>query len=134
MSREEIAVDKRRLNGYNCAQAVVCTYCEDLGLDEKTAFVVAEGFGGGMGCTKSTCGALCGAVMAAGLKNSTADMQKGSSKGTTYLTTRQMVKRFEEEAGALRCRDIKGIETGKMLCDCADCVRIACRLVEDLVL
>lgn len=47
-SRIEIALDKHR-HGYNCAQAIVCTYCDLFGLDEETAFKVSEGFGGGMG-------------------------------------------------------------------------------------
>ena len=46
--------------GYNCAQAVVCAYCDRFGLDENTAFKMAEGFGLGMGLME-VCGALTGA-------------------------------------------------------------------------
>ena len=35
--------------GYNCAQSVVCAYCDLVGLDEQTAYKMAEGFGLGMG-------------------------------------------------------------------------------------
>ena len=33
---------QKHKDGYNCCQAVVCTYCERLGMDEKTAFRAAE--------------------------------------------------------------------------------------------
>lgn len=89
MKHEDIAVIKRN-SGYNCAQAVLCAYAEELRMDEKQLFALSEGFGSGLGCTLGTC-------------------------------------------GALRCRDIKGIETGNVLCECEDCVRIACRLVDEMV-
>ena len=52
--------------GYNCAQAVVCAYCDLAGLDRETAYKMAEGFGFGMGCMEM-CGALSGAFMLAGM-------------------------------------------------------------------
>ena len=36
-TRKQLAAEKKRLNTHNCAQAVVCTYCDLCGLDEKTA-------------------------------------------------------------------------------------------------
>jgi C_GCAxxG_C_C family probable redox protein len=133
MNREETAVNKRN-HGYNCCQAVVCTYCDLIDLDEKTAFRLSEGLGAGLGCTLGTCGALNAACMLAGMETSTVNLEHPDSKGKTYRTIRPMITAFEQEAGALRCRDIKGIETGKVLCECEDCVRIACRLVEKYIL
>jgi hypothetical protein len=66
----------------------------------------------------------------AGLKKSTANLFRGDSKGKTYAVTRDMAKEFAAEAGAVRCRDLKGIETGKVLYSCEDCVRLGCRLIE----
>ena len=40
-SRAEQAVEKY-LKGYNCAQAVACTYCEDLGVDPVVMFKAME--------------------------------------------------------------------------------------------
>ena len=34
--------------GYNCAQSVLCAYAELLGLEEKTAAMLASGFGCGV--------------------------------------------------------------------------------------
>ena len=47
-NRVERAVTNHN-RGYNCAQSVVCAYCELFGMDESAAFRLAEGFGGGMG-------------------------------------------------------------------------------------
>ena len=33
---------KRHNKGYNCAQAVACTYSDLVGLDEKTIFKLTE--------------------------------------------------------------------------------------------
>ena len=55
--------------GYNCAQSVACAYCDLVGLDEQTAYKMAEGFGLGMG-VMDMCGALSGAFMLAGVKGS----------------------------------------------------------------
>ena len=60
MNREEIAIAKRN-KGYNCAQSVACTYCEDFGLSEAEMFRITEGLGTGLGCTYGTCGALAAA-------------------------------------------------------------------------
>ena len=40
---------RRHQNGYNCAQAVACTYYDLFGVDEQTMFRAAEGLGLGMG-------------------------------------------------------------------------------------
>lgn len=36
-------------SGYNCSQAVLGVFCEELGLDFETAMKIASSFGGGMG-------------------------------------------------------------------------------------
>lgn len=39
---------QRKMCGYNCAQAVACTYCEQAGLDEETVKNLTQGFAVGM--------------------------------------------------------------------------------------
>ncbi len=129
MRNEDTAAEKRN-HGYNCAQAVICTYCESFDIDEKTAFRLTEGMGSGLGCTLGTCGALNAAAMVLALTTSTGCLEQPNSKGKTYPVMRDLTQKFLSEAGALRCRDIKGIETGKVLCECKECVRIACRLID----
>ena len=91
---------------------------------EERAELAVETFAAGKGnCTQSvlcaweaTCGALIGAVMAAG---SVTD-----GKGTPR-TARSILTSFQEKSGATICKDLKGVETGKVLCPCAQCVRNA---------
>ena len=62
-NRVERAVTNHN-RGYNCAQSVVCAYCELFGMDESAAFRLAEGFGGGMGGMQDgTCGAVAAMYM-----------------------------------------------------------------------
>ena len=64
----EEAVNKKK-NGYNCAQAVACTYCDYAGIDEETMFNICQAFGTGMGTLEGTCGAIVGAGVVLGMMN-----------------------------------------------------------------
>ena len=41
---------QRKMCGYNCAQAVACTYCEQAGLDEETVKNLTQGFAANSAC------------------------------------------------------------------------------------
>ena len=102
--------------GCNCAQAVVLSYADKLPLEEETLKKLAAGYGGGMGCMEGTCGALVGAVMVAGM------LTDGQGTGRY---AREILLGFRERCGATICKDLKGIETSKVLCPCTECVRNA---------
>ena len=120
-------------NGYNCCQAVLLTFCNELGVDPVTAFKIGEGFGLGMGGMENTCGALSGAIMLAGLKNSDGDLDHPKTKAGTYRISRELTEAFQEKTGALVCRDLKGIDTGKVLCSCPKCIDSAVQIVEEIL-
>ncbi len=105
---EEKAVELRH-RGFNCCQAVVFALTED-----PLLFQAAAGFGGGMGNTQGPCGALVGAFMTAGVKTG------GKAAGRV---SRQIREKFSESSGAVTCRDLKGLDTGIVLCPCDQCVR-----------
>lgn len=131
-SRVEEAAGRHK-KGYNCSQAVVCTYCGLLGIEEKAAFRMSEGFGAGMGDMEHTCGALSGAVMLAGLKHSDGALEAPKTKGRTYRFSKEITKRFRERCGSVICKEIKGIETGQPKYGCRDCVRAAAAIAEDVL-
>lgn len=114
--------------GYNCAQCVLCAYADLLEINEETLFRVAEGFGGGMGGMQSTCGAVTAMFMAAGLKNSCGDLNACNTKPETNKLVRSLAKAFEEKNQSLICRELKGIDTGKVLRSCPDCISDAIRI------
>ena len=123
----------RHDKGYNCAQAVACTYCDLVGVDEETMFKLTEALGLGMGGMEGTCGAITGACVLAGMKNSTGNLEKPNSKGASYKLSRQIVEEFKNQNGATQCRELKGVDTGKVLRACPDCIRDAARIAESVL-
>lgn len=127
---EKIALAQEKHDrGYNCAQAVLCSFSEELGVEESLLFRMAEGFGAGMGDMQGTCGALSGAYMAAGLLGSSGGVEEGITKGQTYRTVREMTEAFREKNTSHICKELKGLESGQVLRSCPGCIEDAVRLV-----
>jgi C_GCAxxG_C_C family probable redox protein len=70
MTKAESAEATMESGKMNCAQSVINAFCEDLGLDRSLALRLALGFGGGMGHTGQTCGAVSAAYMVINLRQS----------------------------------------------------------------
>lgn len=97
----------------------------------KEMFRIAEGFGLGMGMME-VCGALSGMMMIIGLQNSVGNPEKGKmTKGDTYKKVREYAAKFKEQNGSYLCKELKGVETGKVLRSCPDCIRDAVALTEE---
>lgn len=124
---------KKHDKGYNCAQAVACTYSDLVGMDEETIFRLTEALGAGMGNMEGTCGAVSGACILAGLKNSSGNLDIPNSKAQTYKLSREILNEFKEQNGSVVCKDLKGTETGKVLRPCEDCIKDAARIVEKVI-
>lgn len=124
---------KRHDIGYNCAQAVACTYCDLVGIDEKLMFRLTEALGGGMGGKECTCGALSGACVLAGMKASTGNLEKPDSKAASYELSKEIVRQFKERTGSVVCKEIKGVETGTPLRPCNDCIKDAAAIAEKVL-
>lgn len=119
-TRKQIAVAKKQ-SGYNCAQAVLCTYADIAGIDEETAMRLAAPFGAGMGNMEGTCGAIVGAGLVLGLS------------GASARQMRQIMKKFQERNGATQCKLLKGVGTGEVLRECSDCVADAAEFLEEQI-
>ena len=107
MNHEEKAV-KYFEGGYNCAQSVVLAFKDELGIDEKSCAVMSEGFGGGMGRTRSVCGAVSGMVMLAGLKLSGGVAGDMETRTKVYAVVQEMLKEFKEEFSTTVCAELLG--------------------------
>lgn len=94
------------LSGYNCSQAVLGAFCEELGLDFKTALMLSSSFGGGMGRLREVCGALTGAFMVAGLKKGYTSPTDKEAKTEHYKLIQDMANSFKEENGSIICREL----------------------------
>ena len=100
---------------------------------KKRMFKVAEGLGLGVGCMEGTCGAVTGACLLAGCKNSTGNLDNPNSKASTYKLSREIMQKFKEKNSTTTCKVLKGVETGKLLRTCPDCIRDAAAIVEEVL-
>lgn len=114
--RAAAAAELKATGKCNCTQSVVKVFEDKLPISVETLMKLTAGYAVGMGCMESTCGALIGAVMVAGILT--------DGKGTPRVS-KELVQSFENRCGATICKDLKGIETGKALCPCPECVRNA---------
>ena len=125
-SRVDEAANRKR-NGYNCAQAVACTYCDLAEIDEDTMKNLMQGFAAGMGGSmEGTCGALVGATSVLGMIN------KNPQK--TVKDTRKMMQDFMGQNGTVVCKELKGVDDGIVKRECIDCVKDAACLLEKSIL
>ena len=124
-TRKDMAAEKDRCHSHNCAQAVVCTYCDLIGLSEQTAYDIAGAYGTGMGNMEGTCGTLVGAGRVVGLATKDRNLSRARMK--------KIMEKFQERNGATQCRKLKGADTGTPLRACEDCVADACEFLEEVV-
>lgn len=127
-------IKEKHGKGYNCAQIVLCSYAEELGMDEETLFRISEGFGAGMGGMMQTCGAVTAMFMALGLANSSGDLQACDTKAQTMRKVRELAAAFEEKNGSIICRELKGLDTGKVLRSCDGCIEDGIRILGNYLL
>lgn len=124
-TRKFEAAEKKRSGCCNCAQSVICTYCDKAGVDEQTALNIGNSFAAGMGNMEGTCGALVGAGVVLGLVN--------KDKAKSMKDMRQIMTKFQERNKTTQCKILKGIETQKVLRECPDCVADACEFLEEII-
>ena len=127
-------IKDKHTRGYNCAQIVLCSYAEELGIDEETLFRISEGFGAGMGGMMQTCGAVTAMFMALGLANSSGDLQACDTKPQTMKKVRELAAEFEKKNESIVCRELKGIDTGKVLRSCDGCIEDSIRILGEYLL
>ena len=123
MNRVEKAVELKN-SGCNCTQSILLAYQDLIDLPKEKLEALGSYFQFGMGNATSTCGALLGAALVLG---------NIEGKGNKMLKAKELNEEFKEKAGALICKDLKGLETGVCLCPCSKCVEIAAALIEERI-
>ncbi len=94
------------LQGYNCSQAVLGAFCEDIGLEFETAIKLSSSFGGGMGQLREVCGAVSALFMIAGFEKGYTSPTDGGAKAEHYKRIQSLAKQFSEKQGSIICRDL----------------------------
>jgi C_GCAxxG_C_C family probable redox protein len=95
--------------GYNCSQAVIGAFCEELGMDLNVALKLSSSFGGGMGRLREVCGAVSSMFMIAGLKYGYTDPKDRQAKQKHYELIQMLSQRFKEKNDSIICRELLGL-------------------------
>jgi C_GCAxxG_C_C family probable redox protein len=114
--RADMAAELKATGKCNCTQSVLKVFEDVIDVKPEVLSNLSAGFAAGMGCMESTCGALIGAVMVAGVK---------TEGKTTPRYSKDIVAKFNDKCGATICKDLKGVGSGCVLCPCNECVRNA---------
>ena len=85
--------------------------CQEFNIESDIIPKIATCFGGGIGNSGDICGAVSGAVMAIGL------IRKQSTNLEEWMETAEVARtfcqRFKEETGAMKCKDLTGLDFTK---------------------
>lgn len=107
INRSEKAEELFR-SGYNCSQSVLGAFCDDLEIDFDTAMKISEGFGGGMGRLRLTCGAVSGMTMVIGILMSTG-RDSHDSRAEVYAKVQELCNEFSDRNGSMVCATLLGL-------------------------
>lgn len=103
--------------GYNCCQALVGAYCEEMGLSMDDALALSSSFGGGMAQMRSVCGAVSGMFMVAGMLRRDAfpadigDPTYAEAKKAHYAFLKRLAGEFAALNGSLSCMELLGLSS-----------------------
>ena len=131
MSERINLADELHRKGYSCSHSVAVACADLVDVPKEFLFKATESFGAGMGTGEGVCGALTGGLLIAGLKNSTGNLVTPKSKAATMKISKAMMNSFREKCGAIICRELKGVDSGKMICSCPDCIKHGVEVVEE---
>lgn len=114
--------------GYNCAQAVIAGYSDQLGISFEDAMKGSYGLGGGVGMTREICGTLTGAAIVLGYVYGKGEADP-KQKQFVNQKIAELCKEFEAMHGSVVCGELLGLrETSK------EVKRKSCdELIEDVV-
>lgn len=108
MNKKEKALEVFSGN-FNCSQAVLSPFAEELGIEKEIYLKIATSFGGGMR-KGEVCGAVTGALMGLSLNYGHYENDDLDSKDKAYALTKEFMKNFEEKNGSVICKNLLGYD------------------------
>ena len=97
--------------GYNCSQAVVLTFIDEIGLDKEQALKIASSFGGGIGRQREVCGAVSGMVICLGALKGYSSPDNHTEKAEYYALVQNLCNKFKQINGSIVCRELLGLSS-----------------------
>ena len=99
--------------GLNCSECVLQSFLDTQNVNfPKEVISLASGFGGGMGQTRNTCGAITGAILALSTMKGRNPFEKETPKERIqqiqqiYVPFGDMVREIEQHQGTLICKEL----------------------------
>lgn len=132
--------------GYNCAQAVVLAFADEINVDRTELAKLSAPLGGGIARLREVCGAVSGMAMVIGALKDKGVPPTHEEKAALYAFTRELISEFESKFGSHICREILGINGPEkpepLVRDrayfesrpCMKCIGYAAQLIADRVL
>ena len=132
------------LEGFNCSQAVVGAFCDDMDIDMNTAMKMASPLGGGMGRMREVCGAVSGMFIVLGYFFGYDDPKDFNTKKELYSRVQELADTFRKENGSIICRELlsgvsssptpeKRTEAFYKKRPCAELVAYAAQILEEYI-
>lgn len=87
------------LSGYNCTQAVVLAFADEIGLDKALIARLTMGFGGGISRLREVCGAVSGMTFVI-------SALYPEDKTSVYKRVQETAGIFREKHGSVVCREL----------------------------
>jgi C_GCAxxG_C_C family probable redox protein len=97
-------------SGYNCAQSVFLTFCENYGIDKGTAARMVNVLGGGICKTKNICGALSASCLVMSARCGKKSPDEPERQDATYANGYSIIESFKSEFGATDCPSLLGYD------------------------
>ncbi|MBN1697271.1 MAG: C_GCAxxG_C_C family protein [Spirochaetales bacterium] len=144
MKKEALAVNKFK-DGYNCAQSMIYSFADDVGIDTSIALKLSSGFGGGMGRKGNVCGAVTGAILIIGLIYGRGENEDRLKQEETYKYVREFINRFEKKYDTIECKSLidnidllseegqNKFKESKMIYKCCEYIESANRIIQEMI-
>lgn len=144
MKKEKTAINYFK-NGFNCAQAVLISYRDEVNMQDNDLLKISCGFGAGMGRLQDTCGAVSGAYMVIGLKYGKYYKEDDEAREKTYSLVREFEIEFKKINKTTNCKELLGCnlltEDGKKYYTdnnlkekvCIKCIEDSIKILDKLV-
>lgn len=108
MEKKDIALEYF-YNGNNCAQSVLKSFQQEIGINEDVLVKISSGFGGGIGKQQHVCGAVTGACMAIGMIYSNGKTDNDSKDYINGLI-RKFTQEFNARINSVYCNELLGVD------------------------
>lgn len=118
--------------GYNCSESVFMAITEVFKPEYQSQLPLLTGLGGGVGGQGYCCGAISGAVVAAGTcfgRNKPIPAKKKQA----YEKAGKILSLFKEKFGAANCSDLKPEDSKVQKQICSDYVGYAARVAAEIM-